>query len=294
MRSRLESVIDEVGEEELHNTVMRSIVGVGYLATHPHTGKRIYGHVSGFLISVEGTWFFITAGHVITDLEEGFKQGYTIDQWHIDDSGMASTEQQRIPFPFPFTRVDTVVMDDEAERDYAAIRIKSLFRDLLQKNGKAAMAEDQWSAEPWQNGPPFDVLAYCLVGVPSEQVSQTDPDDPFLIQKSVAFLEIIPMERPILQRGKTNELTLYGKIQEDLTDEKAGITLESIKGMSGGPFLAQGVGTDHTLKTAVVAVQSSWIKSERVVIGYKISSFGDFLRRHKAELEIGGAWIPNE
>jgi hypothetical protein len=84
--SRMEEIIHQVGEPEFRRVVTRSTVGLGVTAKAPGTDKWEYAQASGFLISVEGTWYLITAGHVLTAVEAKIRDGWTFGRWHLDDS----------------------------------------------------------------------------------------------------------------------------------------------------------------------------------------------------------------
>lgn len=274
--SPMEDISLQVGEPEFCHVVTRSTVNLGVTEKAPGSDKWEYVQASGFLISVEGTWFLITAGHVLTVVEEKIAAGWKFGRWHLDDS---SKRGERPP-PFTFTNEDTLVDVEERKNDYACIRIRPMHRAQLEANGKIAMAEDQWRPD-WGPPNPPDIKAVCIVGVPAEQVQIVETPDVNVVNKAIAFLEVIPMDVPDApEELRWKEVCFYGKIGDKLVDEETGIEVKSIQGMSGGPILALSITDGGSLSCVPLAVQSTWYPKSRIVVGCPLRAFAEDIREH--------------
>ena len=272
--SYIEMLIQQVGEEEFRRAVTCSVVGLGYTAKKSDSSERTYQHTSGFLLTIEDTWYFVTAGHVFTYKEKLKHAGYSIGQWHFDDSAGWTEKERRIPPPFTFTNEDTFVYETDEGHDYGAIRIKPFHRRELEANEKVALTEHQWESDTIP-----DLKAFCIVGVPGERVQPLDTSDQFIVNKGLAFLEVIPVqEENVPQKFRRKTSCFYGEIADELTDEASRITVESIKGMSGGPIFALLFTETGTLTATVIAIQSAWRPEERLVIGCPVKGFPEHLQ----------------
>src|SRR6266404_771251 len=83
----------------------RHVVCLGWTDNTPgdraaaNKGYGYFENASGFIISVRKHWFFVTAGHVIEEIEEARKNGQVLNGWHLDDTGGSGAAS---PFPMPF------------------------------------------------------------------------------------------------------------------------------------------------------------------------------------------------
>jgi hypothetical protein len=274
----METIVQEVGEAEFQRAITRSVVGLGYTVQKPESTERTYQYASGFLLSIEDTWFFITAGHVLSDIERLKRAGWIIGQWHLDDTaGWRQAERCFIP-SFTFKNEDTFVLESEKEHDYAAIRIKPFHRRELEANGKVALTEELWRPD-WQSDALADIKAFCIVGVPGESVRSLETPGVFVVNKGLAFCEVIPLvESAVPLDYRRTTFSFYGLVADELIDEDKDIRLESIKGMSGGPIFALSITETGVLRTTVIAVQSAWYPNVRMVIGCPIRGFAEHLK----------------
>ena len=82
----LSEIKNEVGSVEMEKSLFSSVAGLGCRTLDISTGtKGAYGHISGFLLSIGETWFFVTAGHCLSYVNECKQEGKVFVDWHIDD-----------------------------------------------------------------------------------------------------------------------------------------------------------------------------------------------------------------
>jgi hypothetical protein len=119
---------------------------------------------SGTLILVENVVFFLTAGHILKDLEEARKSA----EIEITSAVLADTfGLRRIsdkPIPFDLKNAELIHIDDEDEGlDFGVIPLSPYYVGLLAKNGMVALEEQNWIH---QANARFD--AYLMLGLPEE------------------------------------------------------------------------------------------------------------------------------
>ncbi|MGD2119527.1 MAG: hypothetical protein PVG66_14290 [Chromatiales bacterium] len=231
--------------------------------------------ITSFVLSVYDQWFLVTAGHCIEDIEKLKTHGYTLRKCRLIDSMGAGAEHW---FPIPFgwdSAAPTKMCYDEAY-DYGLIFLDDNIVELLQSNSIIPMAEPTWDKEP--SKPEF----YALIGVPDE-LSKSDKD----LAKITTTWHIVDElpERPAAFQP-TDAPTFWGRIR--LTNE-----LDSIVGMSGGPIFSFGYDSDGNLRYWLHAVQSRWIKSEKVVAACLMQPMARFLKevlegKHRDKYESKG------
>ncbi|MGX9146457.1 hypothetical protein [Mesorhizobium sp. 128a] len=101
---------------------------------------------NGTLIDIAGSICFLTAGHVLADLEQKLAD----DRIEIVDVALADTyakgrvSDKPVPFDIrnePFFFVD----DDEQGLDFGAIPLRPYYTNLLARNGTIALDEERWT-----------------------------------------------------------------------------------------------------------------------------------------------------
>lgn len=244
----------------------------GDLAVAPPDGSigtRTFRIYSGFVIEVRGLWFFVTAGHILHDLEERLarQEERLVCSRLVDFLGSGARNFDPVPFPLLDARRYHTYEPHQGV-DFALIHLSDLYRLNLASNGIQPIDNRNWVAEE----PLFDL--HFIVGLPKELQSRRI-GNPRLGQQS--FLSIRPTmilvdrlgDAPDPYRSASFEgPQFFGRVQP--SEE----ILESIDGMSGGPIIGVKRNEDGSGTYGVVAIQSSWVETTRVVHGHPFHPLG--------------------
>lgn len=210
---------------------------------------------SGFVMEINGIWNFITAGHILREFDNHVQQ----NKIHItrcqllDDFGPEITSET--PVPFDYINSPKLFLDkDEAGLDFGLIALSPIYRQLLQTNGVIPVVEENWTH---QHRIQFD--RYFLVGLPSLFLATEKSKESITRRMSVTIIPATKIETPQDHQKLFPRIT--GKIADDYP-------LDELDGMSGGPIL--GFTDDKKNMYWVVAVQSSWLRSQRIIFGCPI------------------------
>ena len=155
-------------------------------------------------------------------------------------------------------------VDNTAGLDFGAIAISPYYRRLLEANGLAAVAEDEWRTNDYRK-----YAEYIMLGLPTDSIESS----------------LIPNADGALVRGKPNpSLILSQRI-----DVPPGLETPSprlfaslsdkwpegdIDGMSGGPLFGINGWSEEP---PIVGVQIKWAPTERFIVGCPITVFGPVL-----------------
>ena len=228
--------------------------------------------VTSFVISVYGQWFLVTAGHCIEDIENLIASGYDLIKCRLIDT-MGTGATHRMPIPFDYATSSATKMCYDPKYDYGLIFLEDNYLDLLRSNGVVPMTEQVWEKQP--EDPEF----FALIGVPDE-LSDSNEDIAYVTSTFHIVKEL--QERPT-NFEPTDAPTFFGKISlaEPMT---------TIIGMSGGPILSFKTAKTGELKYWLHAVQSRWIKSEKIVAACLMKPLGNFLKefmdgKHQNKIE---------
>jgi len=231
-------------------------------------------NISAFVVSVCGEWFLLTAGHIIEDLKAAKSRGQVLTGFQLSDS-WASNTANRMPIPidsdYLISRCQSLY-DDNLGMDYACIHLNDYYRKLLQANGIVALDE-----LAWERGLPESPDFHMMLGVPS-QLSRVElqGDWPYQ-QMNCVLIPVRPVqELPEQQRGLPHRF--YGQLDEHLRCPD-GTPLDDIDGMSGGPIIGVKRNEKGELRYWVVAIQSAWLQSKRIVIGCPVIALGNAIRQ---------------
>src|SRR5690348_9455896 len=83
---------------------------------------------SGFIVDVMDEWFYITAGHVLKDIQSALAAGYRFDVWRLGDQ-TAGNKFNNTAIPYDFVLDDWIVIEDaEIGVDYAAVHLGGIYR----------------------------------------------------------------------------------------------------------------------------------------------------------------------
>jgi hypothetical protein len=219
-----------------------------------------YFLISGFLVSVEDTWFVATAGHVlrqIADLVGEHPERQFLFRI-VDFFGPDSVHTLSIPFDF-ISSMRFILESDDV--DFGLVHLAPFYQRQMQVNNQTPLTEVQWRQEP-----DIDAVAYFLIGIPIETVNQLPGDivkpDHIHGQRFDVTMLFVKRLDELPATIDRKPMMFYGALGEtpDLT---------SIQGMSGCPIVAVGKNEAGEPKYWIVAVQSGWYyeRMPRIVYG---------------------------
>lgn len=225
---------------------------------------------SGTLIRVHDTTYFLTAGHILRDLDKALKS----NQVEIKNAVLADTfGSQRVsdhPIPFDLKSAQMLYVDDDEEGlDYGVIPLGRYYVRLLGANGVVALEEQNWIHQP---AVAFD--GYVMFGLPeeftSDRISASGDGRVAPTMFAVRRLASPPEGSKVTGRPR-----FIGQIDAELP-------LKSVKGMSGGPIFGFRLGSES--RYWVVALQSSWDPTRRVVYGCLLPTLASLMTTSAKEL----------
>lgn len=216
--------------------------------------------VTSFVMSVYDQWFLVTAGHCIEDIEKLNAAGYEIVRCRLIDS-IGSGASHRLPIPFDYAESRATKMCYDSNYDYGLIFLEDYYIELLRSNGVIPIKEDAWEKQPQ------DPEYFALIGVPDE-LSNTS-EDVVLVTSTFHIVKELAERPPYFK--PTDAPTFFGKIYLDEP-------MTTIIGMSGGPIFSFKTNESGQLKYWLHAVQSRWVKPEKVVAACLMRPLGIFLK----------------
>ncbi|RYZ82363.1 MAG: hypothetical protein EOP06_21825 [Proteobacteria bacterium] len=237
-----------------------------------------YFAASGFVLSIYGHWFLITAGHVLADIEDAKNRGYTFTNWQLDDTFALKRKRpvyvdgpgapETIPFDFEGQPKISYFNRDEGT-DFAFIYLGSYYERCLKANDVIAFEEEHWTLDIEGASHRME-----LVGIPADQTRDLKRGG--LVQKTLVTLKLHRIEDDSLLDNRYPHL-LQGHIPEIPTDVLP--TLERIHGMSGGPIIGFWEQPDGSEKIRILAIQSQWNKHTQTIIGSPIGQAASGLKQ---------------
>ena len=221
----------------------------------------IFQCASGFLLQVEDRLRLVTAGHVLTEIEDSLKKNGHVAQQHslFDIWSPRCTVKERIPFDFS-DAPSIVEYDPTLGVDIAVIELPDLYLKML------SQTIEPFTHENWihQSNVQFDF--YAILGIPGEAATQVLDGNSITTypQPQVIFVETAPLDAEI--HIDTPVPQFFGKIME--IDP-----IGDIGGTSGGPILGFREEPNGQLRYWPVAVQSRWRQGSRTITGTSLPHF---------------------
>jgi len=239
-------------------------ISVNYrLKDDPHDHPKRVVNYSATVMSVSDYVFLLTAGHCVLEIErilESDEYEY-INSTIADIFGLEAVSD--LPIPINLRHAARLAVDDEESGlDYGLIHLQTNQIRLLTKNGIVAIFEENWTR---QHTIEFD--RFFILGFPAELALPTISEEG-TAQFAAARIGLDKADPPPGTKPTTFP-RFVGKIAGD-------IPLNNIEGMSGGPII--GIDTRKPGVYWVVAIQSSWLKSEKIVFGCKIPVIGEQIK----------------
>jgi hypothetical protein len=216
------------------------------------------------VICIRGTCSFLTAGHALKDLTASLESGDIVVESAVLADTFGPDAISEKPIPFDLLNEPRFFIDDTEEGlDFGLIALRPYYVALLAKHGIKALFEENWIA---QHRVKFD--AYAMLGLPEEFVSYEKDGTEIVGKVSPTMIWVKAIDIPPEGTKRTIYPRFIGKLDENLP-------LSSVVGMSGGPIF----GFRYGPPTAywVVAIQSRWLKSQRVVFACPLPVLAELL-----------------
>ncbi len=225
---------------------------------------------SSFVVSVRKIWFLITAGHILKDIDTRIQSGRRIVKTVLID--YFQDGQDSPPVPFDFDGAPKIpIYSSEDGVDYGAIMLKSFYANTLFAGGTRAFDEKEYEDCPDEADKHF------LLGFPTEARRIDHEYDESGGNVGIGIgCPLIPIQRidepPLaLQSGEKRFYAKVPIIEGNPCTENGKMT--DIDGMSGGPIIAVKKNSSGIIRYWIVAVQSGWLKSERVLAACYMEPF---------------------
>lgn len=218
--------------------------------------------LSGFLFSVQGYWFFMSAAHCFEKVQTALDLGSVFSQWAIvDHLGAEAKFNTTVPFDYQPEGV-RLFCDEDTGDDYGIMAIRPLVGQQIMRNRVQPVDERMWKQDI-----PNEFDAYWMLGVPAESVVP-GPDGGFGLTNH--FIKVEPEDDPPVNLIKPGP-RFYARIVD------AAEAPESIEGMSGGPVFGIKRMADGSARAWVIAVQSEWCPKRRVIAACLLYPFAEWL-----------------
>lgn len=246
--------------EWFNHNVGRHFVSLSCVQQPPGKDENVIVF-SGFLAGFEEEWLFITAGHILRDVEKAVADGSTFDVWRLGDD-TARGKYQGIAIPFDFNPAEWLaIYNENIGVDYASVVLRPIYRQALEAGGAQPLPRQAWGSHESKHD------YWALLGVPSETVSY---DAKTIIAAKTKTLVLAPAESPTGPSDK-DEYRFYAKLVGDSVT-----AVDNVDGMSGGPIFAiQAI--NNIWHYSAIGVQSGWFPSSRILIACPFISFASLL-----------------
>ena len=237
--------------------------------------------VSGFVMDVEDHWFLVTAGHILSDVQKVLSSGQegVLQARLLDFFGLAAPHSTLVPIEYKDTP-KYYEWDEAKGIDFGFIHLRPLIRENLLKNNIVPIDRRMWVQDP------AEFECYFMIGLPTELIRQLTrnrkPGSEARMDLRVAMIPVQKLDAIPAELQTHSEPLFVGKIPP----EESGVS--DIAGMSGGPIIGVRRRTDGSAIYAVVAVQSSWYRTSRVILAYPFPSLA---RRMELELRTASRAI---
>jgi hypothetical protein len=215
---------------------------------------------SGFVVRLFGTRMWMTAGHVLKELDDllGRDDQRLSHCCFVDYHGGGGAHQE----PIQFNYADSVrwyVDDGAAGIDVGFIRLGPHYQRLLEANGIVAVGEENWLS---QHEVSFE--QYGMLGLPAElherEKKLTAGGRTIAGATHEALMMLNPSDAKPLEYPDPTYPWFVGELRDKTR-------IKDIEGMSGGPIFGFRGRPDGGLHYWVVAVQSRWDAKRRIIYG---------------------------
>ena len=224
---------------------------------------------SGFVLSIQDKWYWVTAGHNLEGLEQSLsdKKIKVIYYNLVDYFGSDAISHDPIPFVYE-EAPKSYNYDKEAGLDFGWVALSPYYQRLLEANNIIPVGEENWMH---QHEVEFD--HYLMLGLPEVFIRPEIQGNEQIIPLSPTFIPITKLTEIPDDLPKTQYSRFVAKISDDCP-------LDNIKGMSGGPIFGFDKGYNRYW---IVAVQSS--KRHRIIFACPVPVFATLVEKMIADQE---------
>lgn len=227
------------------------------------TGKPDYHTASAFVADIADVVWIVTAGHVIIDHRKRCRErpNWKATKHRVWDIwGPLPKVKEPVPYDFFDSKLITIPLQSiERGVDLALIRLERYLFQFLNQSMAPFMRAD------WIDSIEHEYVTYYIVGTPNDLLHQD-------IEKEGNRNRVTTYERPtIVAVEPIEDHGIESDCRQFVAKIHPNFPIEDIGGMSGGPILGFRRDDDGNLRYWPVAVQSRWLRSERIVIGTYLS-----------------------
>jgi hypothetical protein len=218
---------------------------------------------SGFVIELDRTWYFITAGHVLGEsIGDQIASGRVrlIHCSLVDYFGKNAKNQH--PTAISYETTPKFHLDDWGDGlDIGIMQLRPLYVEGLKSNGVEAIPEAQWL-----EGDTTNEQRFLILGLPDEEKVHDEEAVSGNVRPCIAGVTACD-----LQEGGVSPThpIFVGRLNANEPD--------SMVGFSGGPIFRLRR-EPKAVRCWLHAVQSRWRKSERIVIGSPMTVVAQLIR----------------
>jgi hypothetical protein len=268
-RGKVEEVTGSLNERFI-KTVGPHFVTLSCVQSFAGTPNEKLLLFSGFLVDVDGVWFYVTAGHILRDIRLALNAGARFDVWRLGDQTAGNRFNTGIPFDFDCDRW-LVIEKEEIGIDYAVLALKTMYRDALRAGGAIPIDKNAWGNHVTEHD------HWVLIGVPSESVLYDGKSN---IRARLVVAPVESIDEPPVESGPKARNQFFARLKNDSAS-----VLKDVDGMSGGPVFALKK-VAGTWNYSVIGVQSGWYRSRRIIAACPFSSLGMALQDVVAEARL--------
>ena len=226
---------------------------------------------SGFFISLDDDWYFVTAGHVFHNEGKGLHELVENGQIRITQSSICDyfrqTATHRICVPVDFDSLPIFTVNDSTnELDFALIGLRAFYVDALRANNVRPITETNIDADH-----EYPELVHKILGFPNETKIDGDDSGHTLewLQPALVGIEKLQEDSEVA-RTKPNMIAA-----QLLADE-----LNSPVGLSGGPVFALTRLDSGLTGYWAIGIQSCWYPRTRTVFACPIQRAIEIFKQH--------------
>ncbi|MGV3616457.1 MAG: hypothetical protein ACO1SV_14095 [Fimbriimonas sp.] len=212
---------------------------------------------SGFVLEVEDHWFWVTAGHVIEEIEQFLNAGGEVVAAFLLDLQPRYVD----PIPFAFLRAPRSHFYIDENVDIGWVYLADLYRRNLEANEVIAIRQRD-IAPPTEQGD-----AYWMIGFPEEFNHLSAKDEVAQVQMTPTPLPLLRLDDETTKQGYLR-LRFHVRPEFAISGERH---LSSVVGMSGGPVLMLKK-IDDSVRYWAIAVQSAWLRDARITFCFPLAS----------------------
>jgi hypothetical protein len=224
-------------------------------------GTQVADAYSCFVLQLGGDCFLVTAGHSLKGLYSELPKRTGVKASLFD--GWKRTASQQ-PVPFDLLGATPLIVDEEKGLDLGLIQLAQLHVRNLCANGIKPFDEKGWRDAP----PPSEMFRYAVIGLPEQFIErEVTPSGAMRVSVNPTFVYLEGVDAP--EDMKRSFACFFGKVAGNIYNPNAGVSLEGMKGFSGGPIIGFSMRPHGhgEVRYHLVAVQSAWRSDLRVVVG---------------------------